>query len=400
MRVTTGVGTLLVAAALVAGCEPGYDPKAPEPTGPAPEPTAAGALYGRIMRPDGRAANKATVALWQFDAADHVRAATAIASLGFFCLIPTDAFCPKPAHAKVSHTGGFSFTTEDMKDTPELQVTATLQADPGQQAPPATAVTVANAPDPQRVPDLVFWEPALHVGSDGSQNTTVSWPDLGALPHGSEVTYTVSAFAADETIPRPRQVAGPTAQTSAVLEGWQYEDVPSRVVVTAQTTVGEATYSYRSAAVAVANGQAPPSRGLPCLADDAAGRLRPTAGPCPLTDGDLGLHHEVLLPGECSRNSSPPCQTEVTHRRLCVDLGQPRQVGLVVLRTPFGTADLTIELSSDGLRFTKVGQPSDGEDWGRRIYPLRVQPARSAAMVCVTRQYDFAGAILTELSVW
>ena len=104
------LAVLVAVVALVGASCVAEKPSAP---GPAPEPTPAGAAYGRVMRAGGTAVPKADIGLWQYESADAVRSIFAGLSIGFFCFIPTDAFCPKSVGTSTDELGAYSFGAED-----------------------------------------------------------------------------------------------------------------------------------------------------------------------------------------------------------------------------------------------------------------------------------------------
>src|SRR5262249_38481790 len=115
---------------LLGGCAGPSMPTQPEPTGPAPQPIASGALYGRVMLQDGRPATRSTVEAFQLSKQDKERVGIAALSLGIFCLVP--GFCPHPVSAKVNRAGEYAFPTEKIKPTSHLTLTARYPAEAGQ----------------------------------------------------------------------------------------------------------------------------------------------------------------------------------------------------------------------------------------------------------------------------
>jgi hypothetical protein len=371
--------TLLIA---LGGCA-GETVPAPETTGP------SGALYGRVIDTRGEVVTDADVSLFQLSSDDKVRTGFAMLSLGLFCLSP--GFCPAPVNAELSSQGYYSFPERVMKETPGLALTATRPANDDQRTSASVSVALRDGRDPQRAPDLVLWEPEVQAGEQGT-SAKVSWPRLSAAaPHGPDVSYSVWVRALDSSASEQR-VAGPVKGTSATFDLRPYEDQPTEVTVLASTKAAvdghEVELGYRSAGHELPLLEAPPSRDKRCLADG-----KPVKAPCALTDGDLDTHSEILASGECSVDTRT-CEP-VTHERLCVDLGQAREVSLIVFRTPFelGAEDIRVEVSSDGRSFDTVGRGKE-----QQVVAVPVRPARSARFACVHDK--FSGHQLSELSVW
>lgn len=392
----------LLAVLLLAGCLAPSFPSQPEPTGPAPEPVPSGELYGRVMRQDGRPATRSTVQIYQLSNQDKARIGVAAVSLGLFCLVP--GFCPSPVSAPVNAQGAFAFPADKLKPTPHVTVTARHVPGPGQ----ATgAVVVAQfdhaAGSQQRVPDLRYWEPTVTVGRAGV-TAMVTW---SALPHATG--YTLWTVPADGSR-GPRSTGVTTTGATARLDLRPFEDEPTALIVVAsvaRTVDGRQTsFAYSTASTALPSAGAAPSRGRPCRVGDPGVRLTPVTHPCPLTDGDLDVNAD--LPVDCASGSpaasrspagSVPVCAPATPHRVCVDLGGPRQVSLVVYRTPFLTDGTVVELSPDGVRFDRVGTRT-GDPAGD-VHPVTVDPPRRASLACVRNdRFGFAGAVLDELSVW
>ncbi|MEO3925103.1 hypothetical protein ABGB07_14725 [Micromonosporaceae bacterium B7E4] len=390
---------LLAVVLLLTGCRPDGHATTPEPTGPAPEPSATGALYGRVIRPDGRAANQATVSLAQVTKEDQWRTGFAlVASLGLLCLIPS--FCGGPEEAEVSADGQYSYPASKMKSSPDLVISAAQPAAPGQSIGPRTVATVKRGVTPQRLPDLILWEPEITVTEAGVGSARVSWSPLpAAAAHGGRVSYAVAVRVVAQDSGKPELVSHPTTGTSALVDTRPYEDASIEVVVMAdaETSVDarQVSYGYQSGGQGLLSAGPAPSRGLPCLADDNQRRLRPTVTPCPLTDGDLERHAEVWLPGGCSVEADN-CTAE-SHQRLCIDLGARRSISLVVFRTPFLRDRAVVEFSPDGKRFISGGRPAHSEH-ARTVYSLPLKSPAQARIVCVRDQ--FSGSVLSELSAW
>jgi hypothetical protein len=394
-RLWAALVTHLLTVALLAGCGPTFD--APPPTrpgagGPPPLPSSAGALYGRVLTADGLAATRSTVNLVQIRPGDTL---FAVFSLGFGCLLPNA--CANRSSARVSSEGAYTFPAQAVQPDLRSVVTATLTPLDDQWTGPQTSAGLTDAADPQEVPDLVAWEPELTVAATGT-DLRVRWAPLsiGGLS-GPDVTYTLDAVLGETGSPLVR-VAAPSRSTEAAIDARQFEDGRYHFVVSAETKVAidgrDVEFAYRSGShPAPAKTGAPPSRGRPCLTDDPAGVLQ-TVEPCPLTDGDLDRHEQVSYPA-CTEGA-PGCVQ--THQRVCIDLGTPRPVGLVVYRTPFLYDKPLVELSTDGRRFVAAGRPETGGRGNTEVFSVRVEPAKTAKVVCLRHQ--FSGAALREISVW
>lgn len=373
----------LLALALLTGASAACTAPIPtdraEPARSAPEPVPSGALYGRVLRQDGRPATRSSVEAYQLSTEDKARLGVAVLSLGFFCLVP--GFCPRPVSAKVNDDGGYAFATDKIKATPSVTVTARHAADPGQVTGPVVVASFDHASGTaQRVPDLRYWEPAVTVRRDGA----VSWPALDRPAHYA--LWTVAGTGS----PQPTGVA--TDGTSAALDLRLFEDAPTSVVVVATVTAGDVTFAYHTGSVPLPSAGAPPSRGRPCRVAPANTALGQAVAPCPLTDGDLTTN--VTVPVPCP---SGTCAAPAPHR-ICVDLGPARPVSLVVYRTPF-TVRPAVELSPDGVTFSRVAVPPSTVD--SDVVPVRVDPPTRASLACVRDDGSgLAGAVLTELSAW
>lgn len=366
---------------------------------PAPEsPLPTGALYGRVVGADGSVISDADVSLFQITDDEKLRTGFAMFSLGFYCLIP--GWCASPVEAELTSHGYYAFPARDVKQTPDLALSVKRPARVAGLSPASTSVSLANGPDPQQAPDIAIWEPRLTIEKRGNR-AVVSWPALEGAVRGPELTYSVWARPVDSmSSAESQRLAGPTSRTSIELDLRTYEDQPTEVVVMAGTKANvkgqEVEFGYRTAGWELPLSDPPVSRDRPCQVDGEAGRLVPAKTPCPLTDGELDRHAEVLAPGECSVDTRT-CEG-ANHDRICVDLGQSRRVSLVVVRTPFSLAaeDLRIEVSTDGRNFRRVGRGHDTE-----LVAVAVRPARTARFVCA---YDtsggFSGHILEEVSVW
>ncbi len=413
----------LVATVLaLAACT--YDRSAPLRGELAPSPEPTGALYSRVMHADGYSAPRSSVSVYLYDTANDVKAVTAALSLGFFCLLP-GPFCPRPVSAEPDEKGLWSLEKDELGDTTAgLQATATLHVGDAEFGPNTTLVlpesgtgSVANG-EPRRVPDLVYWEPALTVtGKDGLLE--VSWPAATDVPTGKKVTYTVVSASTGDAASGPLLLAGPTTGTSAEVDARVYADAPSELMVVAQTTAkigGERVETaYRSAGVAPPGDLTPPSRGAECLAEDeASGQLRPAVSPCPITDGDVEWDTDgVRLPGVCatetdttgtdatgSASDGPAGEKECTepnHPRVCVVLPEPREVSLVVVRTPFDPVGQQVELL-DAQHRTVDSRAVKGDAFDE-VYPVRFEKPARIGVVCL-QDDSGAGSGLSEISIW
>jgi hypothetical protein len=355
-------------------------------------------VYGRVLGTDGKLITDADVSLFQLTRDDEIRTGFALVfSLGFFCLAP--GVCPTPVHAELSSDGFYAFPPKVMKKTPDLALTATRPSSDDDLSPASTSLSLPNDRDPQHAPDLAIWEPKLRVTKRGEQ-AVVRWPRLTGATYGRDLAYSVWVRPIDEIGATSQRVAGPTTRTEATLDLRTYEDQPTEVVVMASTKANvkgqEVEFGYRTAGWELPLTDPPLSRDRPCAVDAESGRLVPAKAPCPLTDGDLDLHAEVLAPGECSVDTRT-CEAD-SHDRLCVDLGESRRISLVVLRTPFGlrAESIRVEVSADGRNFRTVGRGRDAE-----VIAVPVRPARTARFVCAHDTFGgFSGHILEEVSVW
>ncbi|NUR71791.1 MAG: hypothetical protein HOU81_13290 [Hamadaea sp.] len=376
---------VLLTVLLLTGCAYQDMPTTPEPTGAAPEPAPSGVLYGRVLRQDGRAATRSTVEAYQVSDEDTVRTGFAMFSLGLFCLVP--GFCPSPVPAKVDERGGYAFPAEKIKPVKNITVTARHAPEAGQLAGPEVAVSFQHQTGTQqRVPDLRYWEPPIRVDGSG-ERVTVSWT---GLPGDAE--YALWTLGEKE---QPQSTGITTHETRAVLDRRPYEDRAAAVIVVATSK----DFLYRTGSVALPVGTAPPSRNAECKVGDVGKPLVSAVSPCALTDGDLTTNEAVRTP--CSAGSSACSQP--TRHRICVDLGTPRSVSLVVYRTPFLSDGTVVELTTDGKRFRSVGRTSakspDGANDDIRV--TRVDPPTTARLACVRNdRFGFSGSVLDEISVW
>lgn len=389
-----GVGHRLLLAALTvllsAGCVSPSMPAGPEPSGPAPEPVPSGVLYGRVLRPDGRPATQSTVQAYQVSGEDDLRTGIAMMSLGFFCLLP--GFCPSPVSAKVDQNGRYAYPANKIKPVKRVTITARHAADAGQVSGPEVVISFDHQDGTQqRVPDLRYWEPAVSVRQIGSQ-AAVSWPALA-----SNADYALWTITDGGRSGRPQPTGVATRGTSANIDLRPYEDKPTALIVVATVEKDKATFAYHSGSVALPTAGAPPSRGLPCKIGDSGAPLLEAAAPCPLTDGNL--EDNAAVPTPCPSSTTASACPNPTRHRICVDLGSPQPVSLLVYRTPFLASGTIVELSSDGRHFKTVGRSADSDD--SDVHLAHVAPAVVARLACVRNdRFGFGGAVLNEISVW
>lgn len=390
---------------------------------PAPEPEPTGALYSRVMHSDGDSAPRSSVSVYLYDTENDIKAVTATMSLGFFCVLP-GPFCPRAVSAQPDERGLWSLTDDEVGDAAAgLRATATLHVDDAVFGP-STVLTLpasdpaSDADEPRRVPDLVYWEPELTVtGKDGLLQ--VSWPAATGVPAGKKVTYTVvSASTVEGTTAEPRPLARPTTGTAAKVDARVYADAGSELMVVAQTSTridGERVdVTYRSAGVPPPADLTPPSRGAECLAEEkASGQLVQAVSPCPITDGDVEWDTSgVRLPTDCvpeateasvgppdaTSSPEPSARCAAPERpRVCVALPEPREVSLVVLRTPFSPSELTVELLDSERRAVR-SSAVDGDAF-EEVYPVRFKKPVETSLVCVRDAYGSVSG-LSEVSVW
>jgi hypothetical protein len=418
----------LVAAQAVTACTY-YDQDAPVRGEPAPDPEPTGALYSRVMHADGDSAPRSSVSVYLYDTANDLKAVTATMSLGFFCVLP-GPFCPRAVSAEPDERGLWSLPDDEVGDAAAgLRATATLHVDDAVFGP-STVLTLppsdpaSSTAGPRRIPDLVYWEPELTVtGNEAGKEglLRVTWTAATDVPAGKKVTYTVvSASTVEGTTAEPRPLTRPTSGTTAKVDARVYADAGSELMVVAQTSTridGERVdATYRSAGVPPPADLTPPSRGAECLAEDeASGRLVQAVAPCPITDGDVEWDTSgVRLPTDCvpetaaateasvgppdaTSSPEPSARCAPEHPRVCVVLPEPRKVDLVVVRTPFGPSELTVELLDSERRAVRSGAV-DGDAF-EEVYPVRFKKPVGTSVVCVRDAYGSVSG-LSEVSVW
>ncbi|MBE1875019.1 hypothetical protein [Myceligenerans pegani] len=425
MRLTKYVAVALVVTFALSAC--GLDrPPAPLRGDPAPSPQPTGVLYGRVMHADGASAPRSTVEVAVTDRNTLGTVLLAIGTLGLACLIPT--LCD-PVRTRPDGEGLWSADQDELRDAPGLRVDAELGSDGPASGPGTTLSLPASDEVPRRVPDLVYWDPEVAVTGKGGR-LDVAWPALADVPSDGTTTYTTIVAETAGRTPMTHVVSADAEATTASVDARVYADVPSELRVVARTTTrfdGEALdTAYRSAGVPLPE-LTPPSRGAPCLVEDAgSGRLEPAASPCPYTDGNTEDRDPVALPSACATgapasagpdaaasrptdggptaDAADPCAEPAP--RACVRLPEPREVSLVVLRTPFPLrGDDAVELLDADHRVVysvAAGRdPGDDPDAvsGSGLYPVRVDRPVRAALVC-THDGQGRALDLTELSVW
>lgn len=410
----------LITLMALTSCRPA-DPRSAQGGFP-PAPSPGGALYGRVLHADGRAAPRSAVELTQLRRqrvpGDPNPAAR---GLGFGCPASgsqgTPDLCVNRASARVRAEGAFTFPERSVRSGLRSIVTATFAPLTSTQwTGPETSAGLdlgRHGPGPQEVPDLFSWEPKLFFAS-GSHELRLRWTPLDVGLQSRAIRYTAEAVLGSSGSPVVR-VAGPQASTTAVIDTRPFEDAGWQVVVVAETAVApdvsndrvvELTYRSGSQPVPGRAGAGPaPTRRRPCLTDDLRGRLQPV-DPCPLTDGDLEQHRQVSFP-TCPDDGSECVQT---HQRLCVDLGEGegRPVSLVVYRSHVPYDQAVVELTQDGKQFAPVARPpnvdsgNDGDSAGKpddgEVVSIPVDPPQQATAVCL--RGPFTGAALQELSAW
>lgn len=227
-----------------------------EPTTPAVEPPAQGALYGRVMHASGTAAPRAAVGVRQWEAGQLLGL---VATAGLSCTVGA---CAEPKYVKQTAEGTYSFPPEMVR---EKQVS--VVAEWGDQGVSAE-VFIDNDDDPQRVPDLVLWEPDLGMRRIGG-DVLVSWPRQkpGAV-------YTIFSK-------NGGQVSPPTLGTSRLVPDWRIE---GDLFVEVRSVDDDVKYLHRSAAEPVPAGR----RGF------VSGRVQLAGRDCVATQG----HNRVVLRSE------------------------------------------------------------------------------------------------------
>ncbi|KRA29793.1 MULTISPECIES: hypothetical protein [unclassified Nocardioides] len=387
---------LVALALLVTACTTSGEPSPPPaPAVVVPSAVPAGAVYGRLLDGSGKSVPGGAVTLTQPFDDNIVLLSGRLISLGVFCLIPDAGLCPTSHRADLTDNGLWSVPAGDVEEGKALTL--------GGQRPGTstgtgalTTVSVPNGPDPQRVPDLVLWEPEVTL-TPVARGTRVTWPRLTG-PRGRKARYAVYVTTGEPAFAKPVEVASGLRRTSAVVAGWVTEDQPMRVTVIASTKRGRAVFVHTSPSVAATGTAVPVSRGRPCSADKGGRQVR-AVGTCGLTDGDLSSHVQVRLKGECDVDTSG-CRPR-SHHRICVDLGRARPVSRVVVRTPFLAVDQVVELSRDGRTFTTQGRLGDVGADDARVFAVPVRPAATARFACIRSDaYGYAGATTAEISVW
>ncbi len=372
---------LALALALAACTERAYPPAVR-----VPDAEPAGAAYGRLLDGDGMSVPGGRVRMSQPYDSDFLTTAFAVVSLGLLCLFPGVCSAAEFS-AKLSDDGLWQIGPENIE--PEKPLTFTGQAPRTQSGGGAsTSVTVAQGAVPQRVPDIVLWQPALDL-ADTAGGVLLSWPELDGVPRGEQVRY-------EARVVTPGLRLSPTtdqATRTARISRWQLEDPATALHITALTRRGEAAYSYLAPALLPDDAPVPPSRDRACLAQRGP-ELVAVAGSCSLTDGDLDDREELTLPGDCDR-SEPECVIP-DHPRICIDLGERRRVRAVVIRESGIFADESrVELSRDGLTFTSIGRLSD-EDF----IVTRAPRGATARYACLSHPEGLSGWEFGEVSVW
>jgi hypothetical protein len=135
--------------------------------------------------------------------------------------------------------------------------------------------------------------------------------------------------------------------------------------------------------------------------------------PCPITDGDVEWDTSgVRLPTDCVPETAeasvgPPDATSgpepsarcpaPEHPRVCLVLPEPREVDLVVVRTPFGPSELTVELLDSERRAVR-SSAVDGDAF-EEVYPVRFKRPVETSLVCLRDSYGGVSG-LSEVSVW
>lgn len=403
MRLTKYVAVALVVAFALSGCGLLHREPAPLRGGPVAVPQPTGVLYGRVMHDDGASAPRSSVEVAVTDRNTLGTVLAAVGTLGLACFIPT--LC-EPVRTRPDGQGLWSLDQEELEGAPGLRVTAQLGSD-GPASGPSTMISLPASDEvPRRIPDLIYWDPELDV-TDRDGRIDVGWPSN--VPTGETFTYTTAVVETRGHAPGTHVVTEDATATTARVDARVYADVPSELQVIARTTTRfddeDLDTAYHSAAVPLPE-LTPPSRDAACLAEDAkSGRLEPAVSPCPLTDGNTEDRNPVMLPTDCAADSTasaaPECERP-DHPRTCVRLPEPRDVSLVVLRSPFSVSgDDVIELLDADHRVvhSTPGQDSGRMEYSHDLHPVHLEQPVRAALVC-THNGRGTALSLTELSVW
>ncbi|MFS8096393.1 hypothetical protein LFM09_04565 [Lentzea alba] len=216
-----GIALVMMLAACTTTPTPRYD--GAEPTTPAVEPPVQGALYGRVMHASGTGAPRAAVGVRQWEDGQLLGL---LVTAGLSCAVGA---CAEPKYVKQTPEGTYSFPPEMVR---EKQISVVAEwGDRGVSA----EVFFKNENDPQRVPDLVLWEPDLKMHRYG--DTLVTWPR-----HSPGAVYTIYSQ-------NGGQVSPPTTGTARLVPDWRVE---GDLWVEARTVDGDVKYLHRSARKPVA----------------------------------------------------------------------------------------------------------------------------------------------------
>jgi hypothetical protein len=345
---------------------------------------AAVSVSGRLLRADGNPAGGVTVGFERDRSLGDLVAGTVLVPLTLFtaCLAdPPPEVCRGRSVRRTTTAadGSYSFQLTG-KDTQSffgnaltMTVSAELPPAAGEVAGPSVAADFKVQATNLRLPDLVAWQPRVTVAPG-----RVAWEPLA----GGSGSYQVGVEDAGGNA-----VWGfPATRPEVSFDARILEDTTGSIAVSARssataegTTVGVVRRSgrvgYRSTA------GAPVSRGRPCT--QSAG---PSPARCTLTDGDFANR----LPAPATSTTVPPAQAGATipsppPAMATIDLGQPRNVSLVVVRG----CSCAVEGSTDGQAWTPMGR-STGD--------TAVVPARTGA----ARYVRLTGPLtdLREVSVW
>lgn len=269
-------GILLVLTLTACTVPPPTRYEGAEPTTPAVEPPAQGALYGRVMHASGTGAPRASVGVRQWSDGE-LYALFVTASI--YCWTGQ---CAKPEYVKQTPEGTYSFPPEMVR---EKQVS--VVAEWGDQGVSAE-VFIDNDDDPQRVPDIVLWEPDLRMRRYGG-DVLVSWPRQ--KPGAVYTIYSTNGG----------QVSPPTTGTSRLVPDWR---IDGDLFVEVRSADDDVKYVHHSARKA-----APSGRGFLAERTQLAGR------DCVATQG----HRRVVLRFEDGIETS---DDGVTFRKITV--AQPK----------------------------------------------------------------------------